>query len=238
MGLAFLKMDRSRVKWRIKLAQAFDNKVSSTGLLEDEKPEEAARAKKEARNGKWALFLLPFITVLREGVEAVVFVGGVSWTVERNLPRTSPLLIRHSCPATGITWSIRYFYPYRNHCRTYCWCCRRLVKLHRPLLSSRQTNGCDTSARLPDLPNRFYLCLALVLGRLNLFPLLDRCRSHVQGGLVLAILRGWLCLPDHASRVADLPWYSRSDLRRRLEVMSPRPVTDPDLTRSRATFGT
>lgn len=78
MGLAFLKMDRSRVKWRIKLAQAFDNKVSSTGLLEDEKPEEAARAKKEARNGKWALFLLPFITVLREGVEAVVFVGGVS----------------------------------------------------------------------------------------------------------------------------------------------------------------
>lgn len=78
MGLAFLKMDRSRVKWRIKLAQAFDNKVTSTGLLEDEKPEDAARARKEARNGKWALFLLPFITVLREGVEAVVFVGGVS----------------------------------------------------------------------------------------------------------------------------------------------------------------
>lgn len=131
MGLAFLKMDRSRVKWRIKLAQAFDNKVSSTGLLEDEKPEEAARAKKEARNGKWALFLLPFITVLREGVEAVVFVGGVSWSVERNLPRTSPLLIRHSGPMIGITWSIRYFHPHRNHCRTYCRCCRWLVKLHR-----------------------------------------------------------------------------------------------------------
>ena len=77
MGLAFLKMDRSRVKWRIKLAQAFDNKVSSTGLLEED-AEQAAYSKKEARNGKWALFLLPFITVLREGVEAVVFVGGVS----------------------------------------------------------------------------------------------------------------------------------------------------------------
>lgn len=28
--------------------------------------------------GKWALVVLPLITVLREGMEAVVFVGGVS----------------------------------------------------------------------------------------------------------------------------------------------------------------
>lgn len=28
--------------------------------------------------GKWALLVLPLITVLREGMEAVVFVGGVS----------------------------------------------------------------------------------------------------------------------------------------------------------------
>ena len=28
--------------------------------------------------GKWALLILPLITVLREGIEAVVFVGGVS----------------------------------------------------------------------------------------------------------------------------------------------------------------
>jgi high-affinity iron transporter len=31
-----------------------------------------------ARAGKWALFTLPFVVVLREGLEAVVFVGGVS----------------------------------------------------------------------------------------------------------------------------------------------------------------
>jgi len=29
---------------------------------------------------KYAMFILPFITVLREGLEAVVFVGGVSLT--------------------------------------------------------------------------------------------------------------------------------------------------------------
>jgi len=31
-----------------------------------------------ARAGKWALYTLPFVVVLREGLEAVVFVGGVS----------------------------------------------------------------------------------------------------------------------------------------------------------------
>jgi len=31
-----------------------------------------------ARTGKWALFTLPFVIVLREGLEAVVFVGGVA----------------------------------------------------------------------------------------------------------------------------------------------------------------
>ena len=33
---------------------------------------------REGKTGKWALFILPFITVLREGLEAVIFVGGVA----------------------------------------------------------------------------------------------------------------------------------------------------------------
>jgi len=68
MGIAFLKMDRSRIKWRYKLAVAFEK--SHHGSL---KGDEA-----ESQGGKWALFMLPFVTVLREGLEAVVFVGGVS----------------------------------------------------------------------------------------------------------------------------------------------------------------
>lgn len=84
MGIAFLKMDRSRVKWRIKLAQSFDRSLKAR---EDSQRDQDAvnHDKKKARRGKWALFLLPFITVLREGVEAVVFVGGVSL----NQPATS-----------------------------------------------------------------------------------------------------------------------------------------------------
>ncbi|RPD56938.1 iron permease FTR1 [Lentinus tigrinus ALCF2SS1-7] len=62
MGISMLKMDRAKAKWRVKLQRAFTGNTADRG----------------ARTGKYVLFLLPFITVLREGMEAVVFVGGVS----------------------------------------------------------------------------------------------------------------------------------------------------------------
>lgn len=84
MGVAFLKMDRARVKWRVKLAAAFEKSHSKaiahhrTQNGELQSGDEGQEGLREGRSGKWALFLLPFITVLREGLEAVVFVGGVS----------------------------------------------------------------------------------------------------------------------------------------------------------------
>ena len=62
MGLTMLKLDRARVKWRVKLLHAIEkSKLDKDGLA-----------------GQFIIFFLPFITVLREGLEAVVFVGGVS----------------------------------------------------------------------------------------------------------------------------------------------------------------
>ncbi|EXJ77235.1 high-affinity iron transporter [Capronia epimyces CBS 606.96] len=68
MGLAILRINKTKEKWRVKIAQA---------LL--------AKGKHQTTTkwlGDWgrrhAMFLLPFITTLREGLEAVVFVGGVS----------------------------------------------------------------------------------------------------------------------------------------------------------------
>ncbi|KAG8895869.1 high-affinity iron permease [Tulasnella sp. 403] len=94
MGLTMLRIDKSKAKWRAKLHKAF---------LAESSPEAAAAAqggskwnifkrkravtsqvtltgeeKFELSSSKWTLFLLPFITVLREGLEAVVFIGGVS----------------------------------------------------------------------------------------------------------------------------------------------------------------
>ncbi|KAG6915687.1 hypothetical protein DXG01_010415 [Tephrocybe rancida] len=63
MGITMLKMDRAKAKWRIKLSRAFDGKQAVDG---------------KTKTGKWVLFVLPLITVLREGMEAVVFVGGVA----------------------------------------------------------------------------------------------------------------------------------------------------------------
>ncbi|CAK7199991.1 high-affinity iron permease [Sporothrix eucalyptigena] len=70
MGLALLRVNKIREKWRVKIAQS---------LI-------AHHSIKENGAGQWlrewgrrnSMFILPFITTLREGVEAVVFVGGVS----------------------------------------------------------------------------------------------------------------------------------------------------------------
>jgi high-affinity iron transporter len=58
-----LRMDTARNRWRIKLEKAFATKT--------------AKADTEGKSVKYLLFTLPFITVLREGLEAVVFIGGV-----------------------------------------------------------------------------------------------------------------------------------------------------------------
>ena len=69
MGAALLRIGKMQEKWRVKLAKAVEApvKTGSKGwfprLLE-----------------KYAMFFLPFITVLREGIEAVVFVAGVSFS--------------------------------------------------------------------------------------------------------------------------------------------------------------
>ncbi|KAM0427012.1 hypothetical protein ACHAPT_007910 [Fusarium lateritium] len=69
MGAALLRVGKMQAKWRVKLAKALESplKAGSKGWF-----------KKSAE--KYAMFVLPFITVLREGIEAVVFVAGVSFS--------------------------------------------------------------------------------------------------------------------------------------------------------------
>ena len=62
MGAAILRVSKMQEKWRAKITLALASDKSKTM---GDKAE------------KYALFLLPFITILREGLEAVIFVGGV-----------------------------------------------------------------------------------------------------------------------------------------------------------------
>jgi high-affinity iron transporter len=76
MGAALLRVSKLQAKWRVKLAKALEAKDNKTGKF-------GSRFKHFAE--KYAMFMLPFITVLREGLEAVVFIAGVGL----GLPATS-----------------------------------------------------------------------------------------------------------------------------------------------------
>ncbi|KAL6871198.1 iron permease FTR1/Fip1/EfeU [Trichoderma novae-zelandiae] len=70
MGAALLRIGKMQDKWRAKLAKAIESPIkvrSDRGWL--------AQVLE-----KYAMFFLPFITVLREGIEAVVFVAGVTFS--------------------------------------------------------------------------------------------------------------------------------------------------------------
>lgn len=70
MGIAMLRVNKMKEKWRVKLAKALVKEPSS----------KRKRFAPGYVTRKYAMFILPFITCLREGLEAVVFVGGVGLT--------------------------------------------------------------------------------------------------------------------------------------------------------------
>lgn len=70
MGVALLRVGKMQEKWRVKLAKALEAPVKATSR---------SQWLKRVME-KYAMFALPFITVLREGVEAIVFVAGVTFS--------------------------------------------------------------------------------------------------------------------------------------------------------------
>ena len=71
MGAALLRVSKMQEKWRVKLAKALEDKPVTAG---------GRKGALKHWAEKYAMFILPFITVLREGLEAVVFIAGVSFS--------------------------------------------------------------------------------------------------------------------------------------------------------------
>ena len=69
MGAGLLRVSKLKRKWQIKLAAALEAKDSTK--------KGRAHSRFKTWCVKYAMFHLPFITVLREGLEAVIFIGGV-----------------------------------------------------------------------------------------------------------------------------------------------------------------
>lgn len=72
VGAALLRVSKLQDKWRVKLANALDKQKAKDA---------PAGNRFKLWCEKYAMFLLPFVTVLREGIEAVVFIGGVGLTL-------------------------------------------------------------------------------------------------------------------------------------------------------------
>lgn len=82
VGIGLLRVNKLQDKWRVKVAKALEKRPSSLKLSF------GGRLKRWGE--KYCMFLLPFVTVLREGLEAIVFIGGVGL----GLPATSfPLAV-------------------------------------------------------------------------------------------------------------------------------------------------
>lgn len=83
MGIKLLRVSKMQKKWKHKLAQMLNNRggmrritqrgSSSAPAVSDQEPQEKVGGFSE----KYSMLLLPFVTTLREGMEAIVFVGGI-----------------------------------------------------------------------------------------------------------------------------------------------------------------
>ena len=74
MALSMVRADTWREKWEKKLTKVTVDALSSRAATVDE---DAAEGLASSKKGKYTLFFIPFTVVLREGVEAVIFLGGI-----------------------------------------------------------------------------------------------------------------------------------------------------------------
>lgn len=75
MGIALLRVSKMQEKWRLKLARALEAKSDS---VTHHTARQTAKDRFKLYCERYAMFILPFITILREGLEAIIFIGGVS----------------------------------------------------------------------------------------------------------------------------------------------------------------
>jgi high-affinity iron transporter len=75
LGAALLRVSKMKEKWSVKLSKAV-----STSFRMEKGHVGGRRGAIKLWAEKYAMFILPFITVLREGLEAIVFIAGVTFS--------------------------------------------------------------------------------------------------------------------------------------------------------------
>ncbi|AET40295.1 high-affinity iron permease FTR1 Ecym_5555 [Eremothecium cymbalariae DBVPG len=99
MGIAMLRINKMQAKWRVKIAKS---------LVEI--PEQRRdRFRIGYMSKKYAMFLLPFVTVLREGLEGIVFVAGAGITSTTSSASSYPLPVIIGLLAGGLVGFLLYY---------------------------------------------------------------------------------------------------------------------------------
>lgn len=99
MGIPMLRMNKMQSKWRVKIARSLVEKPS--------KKRDKFRIGYLTR--RYAMFILPFVTVLREGLEAVVFVAGAGITTRGSHASAYPLPVVVGLIAGGLVGFLLYY---------------------------------------------------------------------------------------------------------------------------------
>lgn len=79
MGIQILRVSKMQQKWKVKLGRLLQLSRHFNPLISNSsrKPEGRWLHKLELLTEKYNMVILPFVTTLREGLEAIVFIGGI-----------------------------------------------------------------------------------------------------------------------------------------------------------------
>lgn len=87
MGIKILRVNKMQKKWKYKLSNIINNSDYINKVINQRQQSKAAtiREKFEIWSEKYSMFILPFVTTLREGMEAIVFIGGIGINEDTNI---------------------------------------------------------------------------------------------------------------------------------------------------------
>jgi high-affinity iron transporter len=97
MGAALLRVSKLQDKWRAKIGKALDGTDKSGG-----------KGRWKRYMERYAMFILPFVTVLREGIEAVLYVPFLPSPFQNPLPTHNRFIagVSLSLPATSFPLAV------------------------------------------------------------------------------------------------------------------------------------
>ncbi|KAI5959525.1 BUR1 [Candida theae] len=79
MGIQILRVNKMQEKWKVKLGRLLQSSVhfNQSIVPSPRNPETSWLVQLELLTEKYNMVILPFVTTLREGLEAIVFIGGI-----------------------------------------------------------------------------------------------------------------------------------------------------------------